>query len=102
VETDFSALHRKSREKKQRLFLELMLPSRETLILNVGAAGTGFGLDHQFESCYQHRDQITGGGTSLEEIADYKRAFPEVNALVFDGARFRLLTSPLTSSTPTR
>lgn len=85
VRTNFSAWHRKSRQKKQRLFLELMRPSRETRILNVGATGTGLGFDHQFESCYQYRDQVTGGGTSLEEIGDYKRAFPEVNALVFDG-----------------
>ncbi len=78
-------LHRKSREQKHRLFLRLLRPTAEMRILNVGATGTRLGLNEQFESFYEHRARIVGGGISLAEVEDYSRSFPGVDAVVFDG-----------------
>jgi hypothetical protein len=79
------SLHRKSREKKFRLFMELLRPSAETSILNVGATGTTTGLADQLESSYPYQGNITGGGINLNEVTDYQRSFPQVSALMFDG-----------------
>lgn len=81
----FLYLHRKSREQKHRLFLQMLRPTPEMRILNVGAAGTHIGLSEQLESFYEHRDQITGGGLSLADVEDYRDSFPGVQAVVFDG-----------------
>ena len=81
----FLELHRRSREKKYRLFLQLLRPHASTRILNVGATGTNTGLQEQFESKYTHPECITGGGPSFEESYDYGRSFPAVTPLVFDG-----------------
>jgi len=78
-------LHRKSRLQKHRLFLRLLRPTAEMRILNVGATGTHLGLVEQFESFYEHRDRIVGGGISLAEVEDYRRSFPGVEPVVFDG-----------------
>jgi hypothetical protein len=77
--------HRKSRARKHRLFLELLRPTPEMRILNVGATGTRFGLSEQFESFYHECFHIVGGGISLPEAQDYQASFPGVQALVFDG-----------------
>jgi hypothetical protein len=82
-----TSLHRRSREKKYRLFMELFCPTETTTILNVGASGTAVGLSDQLECWYPHRDRITGGGLSQPDVEDYKRSFPEVRAIVFDGCR---------------
>jgi methyltransferase family protein len=81
----FLEFHRRSREKKHRLFMELLHPDPNTTILNVGATGTTTGLTEQFECRYSHLDRITGGGPSFEEAADYRKSFPSVTPLVFDG-----------------
>ncbi len=81
----FSYLHTKSREEKFRLFVKLLKPTPAMHILNVGASGPNFAFAEQFESLYEHRDQVTGGGISLSEVRDYRRSFPGVKALVFDG-----------------
>jgi Methyltransferase domain len=78
-------LHRKSREQKHRLFLQVLRPTAETRILNVGASGTSIGLPEQLESFYEHRSQITGGGISFADVQDYRNSFPGVQAVVFDG-----------------
>jgi SAM-dependent methyltransferase len=81
----FLQLHRRSREKKHRLFLELLHPKANATILNVGATGTVTGLREQFECKYGYLQQITGGGPSFEETSDYQRRFPAVTPIVFDG-----------------
>lgn len=81
----FIYLHRKSRERKFRLFLGLLRPSPATRILNVGASGSHHALPKQFESEYEHRGQITGGGISFSEVQDYRDGFPGVKSVVFDG-----------------
>ena len=78
-------LHRKSREQKHRLFLNLLRPTPEMRILNVGASGTSIGLPEQLESFYEHLSQIIGGGISFADVQDYRDSFPGVQAVVFDG-----------------
>src|ERR1700690_3537954 len=78
-------LHRVSRERKHRLFLQMLRPTAEMRILNVGASGTSIGLPEQLESLYQHPSQITGGGISFDDVQDYRNSFPGVQAVVFDG-----------------
>jgi hypothetical protein len=78
-------LHRKSREQKHRLFLNLLRPTPGMRILNVGASGTSIGLPEQLESFYQPLSQIIGGGISFADVQDYRDSFPGVQAVVFDG-----------------
>jgi hypothetical protein len=78
-------LHRKSREQKHRLFLQMVRPTPAMRILNIGASGTGIGLPEQLESFYEHRSQIIGGGISFDDVQDYRNSFPGVQAVVFDG-----------------
>lgn len=81
----FLELHRLSREKKHRLFMQLLRPDANARILNVGATGTTTGLQEQFECKYLHLEHVTGGGPSLEETSDYCKSFPGVTPLVFNG-----------------
>jgi ubiquinone/menaquinone biosynthesis C-methylase UbiE len=78
-------MHRRSREQKYRLFLQLLRPTPQMRILNVGASGTHIGLPEQLESFYEHRSQITGGGISFADVQDYRDSFSGVQAIVFDG-----------------
>jgi 2-polyprenyl-3-methyl-5-hydroxy-6-metoxy-1,4-benzoquinol methylase len=81
----FSYLHTKSREEKFRLFVKLLKPTPSMRILNVGASGPNRAFAEQFESLYEHPNQVTGGGISLSEVQDYQHSFPGVKTLVFDG-----------------
>jgi hypothetical protein len=81
----FLYMHRRSREQKHRLFLQMLHPTPQMRILNVGATGTRIGLPEHLESFYQYRSQITGGGNSLPDVQDYRDSFPGVQAVVFDG-----------------
>ena len=81
----FLYLHRKSREQKYHLFLQMLHPSPQMRVLNVGASGTGIGLPDQLESVYPYRSQITGGGISFADVRDYRDSFPGVKAVVLDG-----------------
>jgi 2-polyprenyl-3-methyl-5-hydroxy-6-metoxy-1,4-benzoquinol methylase len=81
----FSYLHTKSREEKFRLFVKLLKPTPSMRILNVGASGPNFAFPEQFESLYEHTNQITGGGIVFSEVEDYRRSFPGVKTLVFNG-----------------
>jgi len=81
----FLELHRRSREKKHRLFMQLLHPDANARILNVGITGTRIGFREQLENWYPHPDRITGGGLSFDEVDDYRESFPSVTAIVFDG-----------------
>jgi hypothetical protein len=81
----FSYLPTKSRQEKFRLFVRLMKPTPAMHILNVGASGPNCAFAEQFESLYEHPNQVTGGGISLSEVQDYRHSFPGVKTLVFDG-----------------
>jgi SAM-dependent methyltransferase len=78
-------LHRRSREKRHRLFLRLMRPNKETRILNIGATGANTGLPEQLEFWYTNPERLTGGGPSFDEVSDYRASFPGVTPVVFDG-----------------
>jgi len=77
--------HRKSREQKHRIFQSRLRPTSAMRILNVGATGAHLGLAEQFESFYEHRARIVGGGICFAEAEDYRSSFPGVEAVVFDG-----------------
>jgi hypothetical protein len=83
----FERLHRKSREKKYRLFQELLRPSPKARILNVGATGRNSGVTEQFETYYPYPERVIGGGLSYAGVKDYSQSFPSVRALIFDGCR---------------
>jgi hypothetical protein len=77
--------HRKSREQKHRIFQDRLRPTPAMRILNIGATGAHLGLVEQFESFYEDRSRIVGGGISFAEAQDYRNSFPGVEAVVFDG-----------------
>lgn len=81
----FATLHRKSRVKKYRMFEQLLRPTPEMRILNVGAAGTEIGIEEQLETYYPHLSRIVGGGISQRDTEGYLASFPQVQAVVFDG-----------------
>jgi hypothetical protein len=76
----------RSRERKLRLFLDLLAPGPETTVVDVGVTDAPFGggsSDNFFEALYPWPDRITGvGHTELDRFA---AAFPRVRAVRADG-----------------
>ena len=80
----------RSRRKKMRLFHELIQPTAETTVVDVGVADAPFGegegqaLTHNFfEALYPWPERITAvGNVPLENFA---RAFPQIPRVVADG-----------------
>ena len=62
-----------------------MRPTYEMTILNLGATGSATGLETQFESSYSWPERVTGGGPNMAELLDYRRSFPAITAIAFDG-----------------
>ena len=81
----FTRLHRKSREKKYQLFCQLLRPTLESRLLNIGATGSQIGLPDQLETFYPHCERVIGGSLSLDDIQDYAGSFPTVKAVALDG-----------------
>jgi Methyltransferase domain len=81
----FFEIHRRSREKKHRLFMELLRPQADACILNVGTTGSRVGFWEQLEHWYPYPERITGGGLHFEAVVDYRESFPTVTPMVFDG-----------------
>src|SRR3954467_11467311 len=88
----------RSRERKLRLFLDLMAPGPRTSVVDVGVTDAPFGggsSDNFFEALYPWPEQITAvGHTGLER---FSASFPSVavvqaggRALPFDDAAFDL------------
>jgi len=75
-----------SRQRKLRLFHELLRPGPETTVLDVGATDAAFGdgsTDNFFEALYPWPQRITAVGiTPLETFA---ASFPEVSVVQADG-----------------
>jgi len=75
-----------SRQRKLRLFHELLRPGPETTVLDVGATDASFGdgsTDNFFEALYPWPQRITAVGiTPLETFA---ASFPEVSVVQADG-----------------
>ena len=76
----------RSRERKLRLFLDLMQPGPESTVVDVGVTDAGFGdgsTDNFFEALYPWPERITAvGNTSLDR---FTAAFPHVGAVQADG-----------------
>jgi SAM-dependent methyltransferase len=76
----------RSRERKLRLFLELLRPGPETTVVDVGVTDAPFGdgsSDNFFEAMYPWPERVTGvGHTELDRFA---AAFPRVRAVQADG-----------------
>src|SRR4051794_14991822 len=76
----------RSRERKLRLFLDLLRPGPETTVVDVGVTDAPFGdgsTDNFFEARYPWPERITGvGHTSLDRFA---AAFPRVTPVQADG-----------------
>jgi SAM-dependent methyltransferase len=76
----------RSRERKLRLFLDLMAPGPETTVVDVGVTDAPFGAgssDNFFEALYPWPERITAvGHTELDRFA---AAFPAVTAVRADG-----------------
>jgi SAM-dependent methyltransferase len=76
----------RSRERKLRLFLELLRPTAATTVVDVGVTDAPFGsgsTDNFFEALYPWPERITAvGATELDRFA---AAFPRVHAVRADG-----------------
>jgi SAM-dependent methyltransferase len=76
----------RSRERKLRLFLDLMAPGPETTVVDVGVTDAPFGAgssDNFFEALYPWPERITAvGHTGLDR---FTAAFPAVTAVRADG-----------------
>ena len=76
----------RSRERKLRVFLDLLRPGPETTVVDVGVTDAPFGdgsTDNFFEALYPWPERITAVGvTGLERFA---AAFPRVRAVRADG-----------------
>ena len=76
----------RSRERKLRLFLDLLGPGPETTVVDVGVTDARFGggsSDNFFEAMYPWPDQITAVGHT--ELDRFVAAFPRVQAVRADG-----------------
>jgi SAM-dependent methyltransferase len=83
----------RSRERKLRLFHELLRPGPETTVLDVGVTDAPFGgasTDNFFEALYPWPERITAVGvTGLET---FEASFPRVTAVQADGRRLPFAT----------
>ena len=81
-----SQVSMRSRERKLRLFLELLQPGPETTVVDVGVTDAPFGSgssDNFFEARYPWPGQITAVGvTGLDR---FRAAFPQIRAVEADG-----------------
>src|SRR3954470_7756130 len=76
----------RSRERKLRLFLDLLAPGPETTVVDVGVTDAPFGggsSDNFFEAMYPWPDRITAVGHT--ELDRFTAAFPRVRAVQADG-----------------
>jgi SAM-dependent methyltransferase len=76
----------RSRERKLRLFLDLLGAAPETTVVDVGVTNAPFGAgstDNFFEAMYPWPERITGVGHT--ELDVFEAAFPAVRAVRADG-----------------
>jgi SAM-dependent methyltransferase len=81
-----SRVSMRSRERKLRLFLDLMAPGPETTVVDVGVTDAPFGAgssDNFFEALYPWPERITAVGHT--ELGRFEAAFPAVTAVRADG-----------------
>jgi len=76
----------RSRERKLRLFHELLQPGPETTVVDVGVTDAPFGAgstDNFFEALYPWPERITAVGVT--ELDVFRAAFPRVRGVRADG-----------------
>lgn len=76
----------RSRERKLRLFLELLAPGPSSTVVDVGVTNAPFGggsSDNFFEALYPWPEQVTAVGRT--ELDVFEAAFPRVRAVRADG-----------------
>ena len=76
----------RSRERKLRLFLDLLQPGPDTSVVDVGVTDAPFGggsTDNFFEALYPWPERITAVGHT--ELDRFQAAFPAVTAVRADG-----------------
>jgi ubiquinone/menaquinone biosynthesis C-methylase UbiE len=78
----------RSRKRKLDLFLELMRPTPETTVVDVGVSDGGYGEDaygtaNFFEALYPWPERIVA--VSTQHLTVFQRAFPTVTAVRADG-----------------
>jgi ubiquinone/menaquinone biosynthesis C-methylase UbiE len=85
-----AAVSLRNRRRKLRLFFELIQPTAETTVVDVGVADTAFGkgrgqaLTHNFfEALYPWPERITA--VSDGPLPHFAEAFPEMRSVVADG-----------------
>ena len=82
-----SGFSRRSRERKLRLFLELLAPGPGTSVVDVGVTDSGvagaYGTDNFLEASYPWPERVTAVGVT--GLANFAAAFPRVRTVVADG-----------------
>jgi len=78
----------RSRRRKLALFLEVMRPTAETTIVDVGVSDGGYGEDmlgtaNFFEALYPWPERIVA--VSTQHLTVFQEAFPQVTAVRADG-----------------
>jgi SAM-dependent methyltransferase len=76
----------RSRERKLRLFHELLQPGPETTVVDVGVTDAAFGAgstNNFFEALYPWPERITAVGVT--ELATFAESFPQVTVVRADG-----------------
>ena len=78
----------RSRSRKLELFLELMQPTADTTVVDVGVSDGGYGADtlgtaNFFEALYPWPEQIVA--VSTQYLSVFRAAFPAVTAVRADG-----------------
>jgi Methyltransferase domain len=76
----------RSRERKLRLFLDLLEPGPDTTVVDVGVTDAPFvagSPDNFFEALYPWPSRITAVGVT--ELGRFQEAFPDVRAVRADG-----------------
>jgi len=80
-------ISRNNREKKYALFLKELKPTENDRILDVGFANIEYSIvDNFLEKNYPYQNNITALG--IDEYDNFKKSFPNVNAVRYDGKIF--------------
>lgn len=84
----FSKLSRISRARKLKLFNQIMKPTRQTKVLDVGAqVEPNSDKETQFIDTYLWKDSISAVNISEEHISTIKKYYPEIEAVVSDACK---------------
>jgi SAM-dependent methyltransferase len=77
----------RNRTYKYQFFIRHFQPGATTRILDVGVENEDYGpYDNFLEKNYDHGEMITGLG--IIRLNDFKKRFPKVKAVLYDGERF--------------